>query len=415
MSKLSRLYVLVLCLIFLSPVIANAGGTKFINVLGKITVNDPNFINNKRAADTIYDMFIIDAGWSKNSIKYLSPETFQDNYRVTDYASRDNFASAIMSWGSDADLLIISFMDHGGHDTIFLNPSQTNGYVTAHELANWVNSYLQADPAHKIIVIIDACYSGSFIDDFASVLPYDGRWSLLAASQGDEVSYNRNASFGTWWIEPDLYSFSFIKGTSLNDPLLVAPLLEPDSLEYPSDYYPGNCYDPFYKVNWYCSKRTRMNDIVNLTCDGITYMEGVDFSLDCKDASLGMDWASCLTWMQNRPQTNSFCQLNGHRKMEYSISPVSTFLFYIWNGLIKQNLLLGDAYVSARDYAHQFVSVNQNPRLEATGDMLDEELEDIQAANNNFMLPLKSYILGPTAWVSPNYYLNQYTVSWDPN
>ena len=142
-------------------------------------------------------------GYSKDSIYYLSadpanldldrdgiPETVHE-------ATNSNLEYAITTWAEGAENLLIHIVGHGGIGKFRMNfrmtPDEKN-FLRAEVLDYWLDS-VETGISGKIILIYDACYSGSFL------APLAGRDRILVAS----TSANEQAVFG----EEGTISFSF--------------------------------------------------------------------------------------------------------------------------------------------------------------------------------------------------------------
>jgi hypothetical protein len=120
------------------------------------------------------------------------------NTRPTDYpmATKHNLITALDALASkmdmDEDIAFLYLTSHGGKDTFSLSFWEAGiRSLTASEFA----AMLEASGIRNAVIVISACYSGSFIDDLAN----DNRLILTAASEN-------NSSFGcsdqnewTWW------------------------------------------------------------------------------------------------------------------------------------------------------------------------------------------------------------------------
>ncbi|MBW1823856.1 MAG: caspase family protein, partial [Deltaproteobacteria bacterium] len=111
---------------------------------------------------------LIYQGFAKDDIFYLTSDTDLDFDGdgipdVNGDATNANLQSAITGWAvnENADSLVLYLVDHGGEDTFRMSGSET---LSSENLANWLNQ-LQANISGRIVVIYDACKSGSFIDD----------------------------------------------------------------------------------------------------------------------------------------------------------------------------------------------------------------------------------------------------------
>ncbi|MBI4558444.1 MAG: 6-bladed beta-propeller [Candidatus Hydrogenedentes bacterium] len=125
-------------------------------------------------------------GFEKEGIQYLSSDVQLDldnNGQADDVdgdCTKANLEQAITVWSADADDLVVYLIDHGGSGTFRLNATET---LSAAELAVWLNQ-VQGKVSGKVIVIYDACQSGSFVE----VLRAPGRIVITSAA-ADENAY----------------------------------------------------------------------------------------------------------------------------------------------------------------------------------------------------------------------------------
>jgi hypothetical protein len=117
-------------------------------------------------------------GLNNNMIHYLSSEPETENHHVDDKATIENLKNAITQWtaGVDiadhdealttcADSLVIYLVDHGGDGVFRVNESEI---LSATVLNQWLDEIQEIIPG-KLIVIYDACHSGSFMPVLSSI------------------------------------------------------------------------------------------------------------------------------------------------------------------------------------------------------------------------------------------------------
>jgi DNA-binding beta-propeller fold protein YncE len=129
-------------------------------------------------------------GFSRDTIHYLSANSTFDldgNGHlddVDDDARNSNLQDAVTKWAVDADSLVLYLVDHGGPGTFRMSGSEI---LNAGDLAKWLDQ-LRQKISGRIIVIYDACESGSFL----SVLkPAAGakRTVIASTSPGEEAQF----------------------------------------------------------------------------------------------------------------------------------------------------------------------------------------------------------------------------------
>ena len=104
-------------------------------------------------------------GFTKESIYYLTSNTDLDLNNngvpddVDDDATNSNLQKAITEWAKDADSVLLYLTDHGGTGTFRMSGTET---LAATDLDAWLDT-LQATMPGKVIVVYDACESGSFL------------------------------------------------------------------------------------------------------------------------------------------------------------------------------------------------------------------------------------------------------------
>jgi sugar lactone lactonase YvrE len=128
-------------------------------------------------------------GFTKETIYYLTSDTDLDldsNGVLDDVdgdATSSNLEQAITTWATDADSLVIYLVDHGGNGTFRLSDTET---LPAADLGSWLDQLQEVIPG-KVIVVYDACKSGSFL---SALEPSSGKERILITSTSpDEYAY----------------------------------------------------------------------------------------------------------------------------------------------------------------------------------------------------------------------------------
>jgi hypothetical protein len=130
-------------------------------------------------------------GFTKHSIFYLSYDIdmdYDDNGLADDVDATptvDNFERAIQ-WASGADTLIIYMVGHGGNGMYDMGNNEILTSATLNALIESIESTISKD----IIIVYDACNSGSFTQDLAKASAANGKNRILiTSSQANEGAY----------------------------------------------------------------------------------------------------------------------------------------------------------------------------------------------------------------------------------
>lgn len=124
---------------------------------------------------------LIYQGYGKSDIYYLSHDLDLDmdgDGRADDVdadAENKNLEYALTQWAADADDLLIYMVDHGGRDTFRMRSDQL---LTSQELDGWLDT-LQQKISGKVVLVYDACRSGSFLE---KLTPVTGKERILVTS-----------------------------------------------------------------------------------------------------------------------------------------------------------------------------------------------------------------------------------------
>ena len=147
---------------------------------------------------------LLSQGYTRGSIYYLSPRTDVDvdgdglNNDIDDEATPANLSYAINVWAKDAKEVLIYMTDHGGSETFTLNGTKSpRDKIDAETLDAWLDD-LQGTMPGKVIVIYDACNSGSFV---SKLTPPAGKERIVITST---LSGQR-----AFFLSDDRLSFSY--------------------------------------------------------------------------------------------------------------------------------------------------------------------------------------------------------------
>ena len=153
---------------------------------GRYRADDPLQPNINHVTDALYQL-AQEHGCAAEQIYYLSTAT---GTPVVDAApTLGNLEYAISTWAVDKvdaqRSLTLYLMDHGDYDGFYLDGHAQR--LTPQDLDTWLTVLEQAVPGVKINVIVEACYSGSFIDPLEKVSK-PGRL-VIASTAADAVAY----------------------------------------------------------------------------------------------------------------------------------------------------------------------------------------------------------------------------------
>jgi DNA-binding beta-propeller fold protein YncE len=158
-------------------------------------------------------------GFTKESVYYLSADTDLDldgNGVLDDVdgdATNEALRQALTNWATDADDVVVYLVDHGGNRKFRMSERET---LQADELSLWLNN-LQERISGKVVVIYDACESGSFV---SQLLPPSGKQRMVITS----TSPNEDARL----LDEGAISFSYffwtqvLQGGNVYDNFLIA-------------------------------------------------------------------------------------------------------------------------------------------------------------------------------------------------
>jgi hypothetical protein len=170
-------------------------------------------------------------GFTKESIYYLTSDTDLDldgNGEPDDVdadATNANLQHAITEWAAGAENVVIYLVDHGGGDTFRM---RANENLDSFDLAFWLDA-LQDSVTGKVIIIYDACQSGSFLSMLSS-----------SAGQGRIVIASATADEKAYFLSQGAISFSNYFWTQIFNGLKVRDAFEAaqQAVQYTTHGYP---------------------------------------------------------------------------------------------------------------------------------------------------------------------------------
>ncbi len=109
-------------------------------------------------------------GYTDSEIYYLFPGPSYPY--ADDYSILANIKYAIQNWSvaqvETGEALGIYMMDHGGCDEFCIpGTPYVDDWINATVLNSYLNTYETKSGNHRIIIVIDSCHSGSFIDELS--------------------------------------------------------------------------------------------------------------------------------------------------------------------------------------------------------------------------------------------------------
>jgi DNA-binding beta-propeller fold protein YncE len=129
---------------------------------------------------------LIYQGFGKENIEYLSSDTELDldnNGKADDVDGKptaDNFRNIIRKWKTSVtDSLVVYLVDHGSEGSFFMD-GETSSSLSVSDLNQWLKEFQSRVPA-KVIIVYDACKSGSFV----SALGSDKQRRMVITSTSD--------------------------------------------------------------------------------------------------------------------------------------------------------------------------------------------------------------------------------------
>jgi hypothetical protein len=164
-----------------------------ILVAGKYRDDDSLQDNIHNVTDDVYNLFRAH-GYPPERIRYLATDLSLDpDGGGADVYARPNqttLGEAITTWAAglvSADrALTLYLIDHGYRDKFYLDRPYGE-WIAPDDLDGWLNELETAVPGVKVNVIIEACFSGSFIDP-ADEMSEDGR-VIITSSGAQAVAY----------------------------------------------------------------------------------------------------------------------------------------------------------------------------------------------------------------------------------
>ena len=160
-----------------------------IIVAGRYNDTDTLQTNIYHEAEAMYRAFQY-RGYTKDNIYYLTNDPSRLGANAD--ATKDNLHKAITTWAVDKTgpnlPLTLYLIDHGSQGKFYLD--NTRGEVLTPALLNdWLTQLETKYPGIRINIIIESCYSGSFIKGSAGSISKPGR-VVLSSTSNEDVAWS---------------------------------------------------------------------------------------------------------------------------------------------------------------------------------------------------------------------------------
>jgi sugar lactone lactonase YvrE len=194
--------------------------SKAIIIAGRRSLQDTLWTATRICANFAYQA-LVNQGFTKETIYYLTSDTGLDldnNGELDDVdgdATNNDTKKAITEWARDADSLVIYMTDHGMPGDFFMSGREK---LSATQLDEWLDTLQTETECNKIILIYDACRSGSFLQPLTP--PPDGKTRIIITSTrpGEDARYISQGS-----ISFSNYFWTHIfNGTDIRDAFTLA-------------------------------------------------------------------------------------------------------------------------------------------------------------------------------------------------
>jgi hypothetical protein len=170
---------------------AQAPGAVII-VAGRLYASDSKQSLITATGNRAYEIFL-DAGYVADNIQYLNTDTTQTG--VDAVPSWGNVRDAVQAWArtrvGPEQPLWLYLIDHGNVDRFHNDVGEV---VTPAELDLWLDNLEQHSKVDEVTVIMDACFSGSFIDTYR-----EGGYGAETLSREDRHRVIISSTSSQWW------------------------------------------------------------------------------------------------------------------------------------------------------------------------------------------------------------------------
>lgn len=166
-----------------------------IILAGRLKGADRLQANIHHITNNVYELFKT-SGYPDDHIQYLANDTTLTG-RDED-ATLATLQTAITTWAMGkvgaAQPLILYLMDHGDVDRFYVDGT-TNQELTPAQLNDWLSQLEAAVPGLKITVVVEACYSGSFIEGEQRISKANRLVITSTSAQTVAYASNKGAQF----------------------------------------------------------------------------------------------------------------------------------------------------------------------------------------------------------------------------
>ncbi len=166
-------------------------------------VSNDAMVNGMRYCAGLSFRNLIHQGFSADQIYFLTDIAMQDMDGVDPSKIRDDFPSvhaleyAVTDWAAGAGDLILYLLGHGGDGTFRIDENQL---LYAEDLDRWLDEF-QAAASGNVVLIYDACESGSFVEKLTCP-PGKTRVLVASAEKGQKAVFADNGAMsfsGFFW------------------------------------------------------------------------------------------------------------------------------------------------------------------------------------------------------------------------
>lgn len=155
-------------------------------------------------ADSIEEM-LKQGGWDQHNIVKLTAVSDEKSQQI---ATKSAIRTALQNVPADADTFFFYYSGHGMGGTeaenAYLQPSDYNGSSSSMISSAELSSWLDAIPARNKIVIVDACYSGGFVDSREALDAVPGDYQKNSLLKGQQSGLQMFLQFGTLLVKNSL-------------------------------------------------------------------------------------------------------------------------------------------------------------------------------------------------------------------